>query len=320
MPSGAGQQRRSHTRATSAPRTPPLTAGLSHRATAQTSLGNQAIARALGHPGNGSLSAIVSNPAAAQALAGNRAVARVLARKKTSDQVKATLNQGEIKSGVLERSEKNYNKSLERGRKLLEEIEANATRNPQPKTDKSVTKQYAKTLEGFKTDLAFVSDQARRLHTLSQTSATASKYVNQVDLPAQTIVAEDNERFGAQAPPNSEAFWWQYKKVLHVLFPEKARYKEEKRKSLAHIARTVIVNEQTEDTMRWCQGTPTSEPGWFVVHPTEAERDDFCALLGTPNGTAAGYLLIQHGVSFMKKGIASIEYSPAASEMRIHFS
>ncbi len=124
-----------------------------------------------------------------------------------------------------------------------------------------------------------------------------------------------------KALENSEVFWWQYKKVLHDVHGDGQPYKKAKKESLAHIVRSVIINGITLDTMRWCQGEEMDEKGWFVVRPSQpSELDDFCALLGTPNGTAAAYLLIQHGISFEKKQIDRIEYSFAEAEMRIHFS
>jgi hypothetical protein len=322
VPSAAGQQSPSLTRAASGPAAASLTARPSNPPAVQALLGNCAIARAVAHaaprvgslPGNDRLEAILANPARAHSLAGNRAVARILARKKTRDQVKAAFG---LSDSQLESSEKRYNDSLKRGKTLLADIEANAAREPQQKNPKEQTKGYAATLGEGLTTLKGAQSGSTQSVTVNTVSMEGS-FINEVDLGARKIAAAFNERGGGSIP-NSEAFWWQYKKVLHGAFSDPATYKEKKRESLAHIVRSGISNDTTLDTMRWCQGSAMGQ-GWFVVRPTGTERDDFCALLGTPNGTAAAYLLIQHGVSFTKKTIESIEYSLDSREMRIHFA
>ena len=248
----------------------------------------------------------------------------------------AKLTYDEMIEELLKRSEASYEASLRLGRKLLLAILLNAMRPSQQKTDKEVTKGYAKRVAGPGGALSDrLGPTVREVTTWGE-----GMFTNEVDIFGQKIVAKVNNnklnpKAGNDPLPNSEVFWWQYKKALRaaideekghreqkgVAFDAETAYREQKRVSLAQIVRHQIANDTTLDTMRWCQGTSIEgTSGWFVVHPAEPELDDFCALLGTPNGTAAGWLLIQHGKSFTKKEIDRIEYSLRSREMQIHYS
>ena len=181
------------------------------------------------------------------------------------------------------------------------------------------------------------------------------EYETIVDVPEKTFTAYYINRPPESSSPHfSEFLWWQYKEALRDrYFDEKGlprprpgdkkkyasaeeeyasarkEYREAKSESLAQIWQKTIINPQTLFTMLWCDGAPTGQGEWIKVSPSvEAEREDFCALLGTPNGLSAAHLLVEHGVRFGKRAIDSIEYTtwPASgstvfvAHMRIHFS
>ncbi len=114
--------------------------------------------------------------------------------------------------------------------------------------------------------------------------------------PAQTHVP-------TPALQNSEIIWFQYKQAL----AEAGMQKADKRGNLARIARTTIINKRTNDTIFWCdQGDQAMlDGGAFTVREGD---EDFWALLGSPNGSASAWLLIQHGVSLGARGIDAITY------------
>jgi hypothetical protein len=175
-------------------------------------------------------------------------------------------------------------------------------------------------------------------------SGSGEEYEDIVDVLGKTVTAA-NIQHHEPSPHYSEFLWWQYKEALRARFSPKRdaqgqpiepdplreqEYRKRKLESLAHIEHETIINEQTAYTMLWCQGTPKTEAGWFTVRPSEeAQRADFCALLGTPNGLSAAHLLVEHGARFGKTAIDSIDYSvrPATTwssklfvgDMRIHF-
>ena len=151
----------------------------------------------------------------------------------------------------------------------------------------------------------------------SETASFDERYETIADVQNQTFIAADIIRPKISALPHfSEVAWWQYKQALHSRHPPaddptKDNYRAAKRRSLAQIEHKTIVNRQTMHTMLWCQGSPsTKREGWLTVCPSaEAERDDFCALLGTPNGLSAAYLVKEHGARFGKTAIESIDFA-----------
>jgi hypothetical protein len=81
-----------------------------------------------------------------------------------------------------------------------------------------------------------------------------------------------------------------------------------KYRGLKTIKRSSITNPQTKHTIFWCDrgGEAWATTNKITVTPAD---EDFWALLGTPNGNSAAWLVLQHGESMGATGIENIIYS-----------
>jgi len=131
--------------------------------------------------------------------------------------------------------------------------------------------------------------------------------------------------------PNSEVIWHQFRtalktEALNSSYPTLAlgrrTFGPGQRKSshdkvstegkLRSIRRDKVINKVTRDTIFWCdQGLEVMENRSEPVTVTPGS-DDFSALLGTPNGNSAAWLLIQHGHEMGASDIKQITYSGSA--------
>jgi hypothetical protein len=135
------------------------------------------------------------------------------------------------------------------------------------------------------------------------------QYKNSYDLSEKRFTAEENykdqEPEQLFAASNSEILWMHYKAALAKAQGNVGKIV--KKGNLTEVVRQTVVNKQTLDTIFLCD-----DGGTVNVIPPEAtvtsDKDDFWALLGTPNGTAPGYLLIDHGAALGFEGFDSIHY------------
>lgn len=108
----------------------------------------------------------------------------------------------------------------------------------------------------------------------------------------------------SEALPNSEIIWHQH--LVATAAAELLRVDGEK-KSIQQITRNQIGNTQTLDTIFMCDGgaEAQAEEKIKLEHPNE----DAHALLGTPNGNSALWIIMQHGRSVGLSDIAAVRYS-----------
>jgi hypothetical protein len=105
------------------------------------------------------------------------------------------------------------------------------------------------------------------------------------------------------APNNSEIIWHQHL----IAKAAAASLQMEGDASIRSISRNQISNDQTLDTIFLCDRGAEAAAGQEITltEPTE----DAMALLGTPNGNSAVWLLMQHGHRSGATDIASVTYS-----------
>jgi hypothetical protein len=114
---------------------------------------------------------------------------------------------------------------------------------------------------------------------------------------------QENEATLGKAPNNSEIIWHQH--LVAKAFA--ATLKLEGDAGIRSISRNQISNDQTLDTIFMCDKGAEAAAGQEITltEPTE----DAMALLGTPNGNSAVWLLMQHGHQSGATDIASVTYS-----------
>lgn len=124
---------------------------------------------------------------------------------------------------------------------------------------------------------------------------------------------KNNKDALGESVTNSEILWYQYKQVLSA---NNQNPKEAKSGNLESLIRSTIINAVTLDTILFSDinAAPNAE---FIFYPTD---ELFWTLLGTPNGTAAAYLLLDHGLSMGVKNIESIKvkFGNEIDEVNMH--
>ncbi|MGZ8157289.1 MAG: eCIS core domain-containing protein [Methylobacter sp.] len=139
-------------------------------------------------------------------------------------------------------------------------------------------------------------------------------YSNTYSLKAGKFTAEKNfkewEADMTFAEANSEIIWNQYKSAIKAARNVSNKQDLKYAGNLSEIERNTIINQQTLDTIFLCnEGGKVLKPGQkATVHPEGQDSEDFWALIGTPNGTSAGHLIIDHGTVLGLEAIESIEY------------
>lgn len=128
--------------------------------------------------------------------------------------------------------------------------------------------------------------------------------------------AEQDQTF---AEANSEIIWNQYKSAVKTAKSASADQGLKYTGNLSEIERNTIINGQTLDTIFLCDrgGEVLDFKSKRVVRP-DSDSEDFWALIGTPNGTSAGWLIIDHGTALGLQSLESIEYQ--RSQMNIKYS
>lgn len=122
------------------------------------------------------------------------------------------------------------------------------------------------------------------------------QYENRIDLDTGTIIADNNK--GTKDPleknrlPNSEVLWQQYRAVakqqLGADFPESKAMS-----SISKIIRHIVANAESQrvvfmaypDGEAWKDG---NDRDWLP------HTEEYNAILGTPNGQSAAYMLLDH--------------------------
>jgi len=122
-------------------------------------------------------------------------------------------------------------------------------------------------------------------------------YPNQRERPIQ-IIADRNFNQQQIGLANSEVLFLQYRAVG---FTERAH---SLKRQLIQNAETLQV---TAESFRRSAVNPATSAA-MVCHTHEARGAMFYALLGTPNGRAAAYLVIGHGADFGIIGVDRIEH------------
>lgn len=119
---------------------------------------------------------------------------------------------------------------------------------------------------------------------------------------------------------NSEIIWHQYKLAQRVAAEkEKKSGKDDFKPSrLTSISREDISNAQTLDTIFLTNKGGAVARG-ETVRLDDGNDDDVWALLGTPNGNSAVWLLMQHGEEFGAVDIESVTYKKDKLTIRYRF-
>ena len=126
---------------------------------------------------------------------------------------------------------------------------------------------------------------------------------------ADTAMADEQEL--PETARNSEIIWEQYQRALEAL---RAARPEAPPQTLKNITRNEISNTQTLDTIFMCDGGAQAQAGATVTLTEPSE--DAIALLGTPNGNSAVYVLIQHGAEFGGRDIESVSYGKDSLDIK----
>jgi hypothetical protein len=136
-------------------------------------------------------------------------------------------------------------------------------------------------------------------------------YTSTYSLSAGKFTAQKNFKDSEQdqtfAEGNSEIIWNQYKSAIKQAKSVSGGQDLKYAGNLGEIERNTIINDQTLDTIFFCDG------GGKVLNNRETsvvlpESADFWALIGTPNGISAGWLIIDHGTALGLQSLESIEY------------
>lgn len=208
-----------------------------------------------------------------------------------------------------------YFENLEKGGDLLKTIDAwNAAGVDSPAN----ADQFASPADDYETYFSTQpTDERVNISSRSRNAAAGqAEYQNQYERGG-TFIAEQNfrnrdnnaneETRERPAPPNSEMIWHQYQVAAE-------HYGLELEGNLRQLKRSNIINYSTADTIFWSDGGGAAQD--TEVRP---EDDDFAALLGSPNGRSAAFLLTQHGAEMGAEGIESIVYNGETRNMTINF-
>lgn len=149
-------------------------------------------------------------------------------------------------------------------------------------------------------------------------------YVNIFDTEKGVIVAVDNDHKGGRmgVPVEKFAAWsdlvyWQYEKL--------ATQQGHQPSALNYVVRWGVVNEESqsviEEAYRRAGKTKKDYYNEWAMWTPSGTKDEFLALLGTPNGRGAGYIAIDFPVSLGKtvKSIRTKNYIDFLWVMVIEF-
>lgn len=185
--------------------------------------------------------------------------------------------------------------------------------------------------EGFRDDQDFM--YSNTFNTLTGEFHTSINYKN----------LDDDVAKKEHLPPslsNSEIIWHQYQWAIRVM-PKPEPKPEPKRSTLQigkrrpppvspasgvnaqpprleRITRNQIANRRTLDTIFLCDGGAKAQAGKEVTI-TDGTDQDAWALLGTPNGNSAVWLLLQHSHESRAMDIASVTYGQDKLDIKFKF-
>lgn len=131
-----------------------------------------------------------------------------------------------------------------------------------------------------------------------ENSFVKAEPTSRAETPSVNIVADKNFNYYAIGLANSEVLYLQYQSAG---FTERANM----------LKRQFIMNDETKlvtaESFRRARVNPDTSSR-RVVHTYETRDPMFYALLGTPNGRAAAYLVIDHGADLGIIGVDRIEH------------
>ncbi|MEO0535320.1 MAG: DUF4157 domain-containing protein [Cyanobacteria bacterium P01_A01_bin.123] len=251
--------------------------------------------------------------------------------KRTKENVKTTEGMDEASAA---KAEKDYDKSLISGEKLktkgLNWYQKKNNAIP-PKTNEETNEEIRG--KGYKTfwqidgkKVLIVTQRGQEVADLKEGQVDSLKntfdvedlgtevmYYNVYDGGQGVLHAYGNwgnaddavaERDGLTARvKNSEIFWYQYLTAREV-YQSKVGVAAA---SLSSIRRSQISNDETLNTIKFCDDWPKAKEKGSVkiIDPT---KQDAWALLGTPNGNSSVWVLMQHGSEFEGVDILSVTY------------
>jgi hypothetical protein len=237
-------------------------------------------------------------------------------------------------------AEKNYDKSFESGFKLMEKgldwyqkkpnaTKAIVTQNTHSSVDKAGYKTFW-TVNGNEFELAtdrgshLNGEESRKVDNFSdvfedfEDLGTDVMYGNKFNAETGEFIAEGNwgnidaetakkEKLPPRLP-NSEIIWHQQ----DIARTEYAKEKNKSAATLTSITRSAISNQETLDTLFFCDNWPIVKNGGKATIDTPFDNDVW-ALLGSPNGNSSVHLLMQHGEQFGGVDIQSVTYETSGS-------
>jgi len=135
-------------------------------------------------------------------------------------------------------------------------------------------------------------------------------FANYIKPTSGQIVADMNFKYGANVS-NSEVLWQQWKSVVDLRNRNKSHWTRKTNYSnLKELYRKGIVNEDTVKIVYMCHSDDrVGEKKWLP------NSDEFNALLGSPNGKSAYYILKDHHVEMKKHGYDNIKTKLSGSQL-----
>lgn len=146
---------------------------------------------------------------------------------------------------------------------------------------------------GYDTDVDFNGEEDGLYYYTAATTNPSDEgnfYNNNITLPTGEIHADNNEAGDNPTPPsNSEVLWYQYSLALEHYNENRQQGEEIGGESLSQISRETIINDTTNEVI-WMVYDSDDQ----VEKTVAADSEDGQALLGTPNGKSAVWLLFDH--------------------------
>ena len=200
-----------------------------------------------------------------------------------------------------------YQSSLERGKKIMKVLNNIGQPSPPLGEAEALKKEFNTTF--FKAYLDTRNAKTDGSMAVITKGPAGSKFGNTYNVSDGTITAADNaqKQYGQRDPLNwSDVAFWTFQEELH----QARRLDESGRLDSAHlreVQRCLVLNTPTVRTVEHIYATHADRVGGAdKVVWTAGDGDAFLALLGTPNCSGAGWLLIDHHDAMHLKKIVSI--------------